>query len=114
MTDHPSPPIPATLLELAEEWSPLFKLLGDPTRLRLLLAMHYVGPGKASVGELAELTDIRVPTASAALTHMATVGVLVAERQGREVRYSLTDQHAHEVLHYLGATHSTPHGGHSR
>ena len=76
--------------------------------------MHYVGPGKASVGELAELTDIRVPTASAALTHMATVGVLVAERQGREVRYSLTDQHAHEVLHYLGATHSTPHGGHSR
>lgn len=110
MTDRPPPPIPATLLDLAEEWSPLFKLLGDPTRLRLLLAMHYVGSGEASVGELAELTDIRVPTASAALTHMATAGVLAAERRGREVRYSLVDQHAHDVLHYLGATHSPPRG----
>ncbi|HZK32586.1 MAG TPA: metalloregulator ArsR/SmtB family transcription factor, partial [Corynebacterium sp.] len=108
MTDQPDPRIPEPLLDLAEEWSPLFKLLGDPTRLRLLLAMHYLGPGQATVGELAELTELRVATASAALTHMAGVGVIRAERQGREVRYALVDVHAHEVLHYLGATHATP------
>ncbi|AKK04323.1 ArsR/SmtB family transcription factor [Corynebacterium epidermidicanis] len=94
-----------TPLPLADEWSPIFKLLGDPSRLRLLLAMHYCGPANATVSELAELTSLRTATASAALKHMEANGVVAAVRSGREVRYRLISAPVHELLHHLGGTH---------
>lgn len=98
--------VPAQLLTLAEHWSPLFKALGDPSRLRLLIAMHYAGPGRATVTELADTTGLRTATASAALKHLHTSGLVSAERSGREVYYRLSDRHAHELIHYLGGTHA--------
>lgn len=105
MNNQSTPKVPAELLNLADEWSPLFKILGDPTRLRLLLAMHHLGRGVATVTELAQHTGIRNATASAALKHMEGAGVLTSERNGREVYYYLGNDHAHNLLHYLGGTH---------
>ena len=96
-------------VHLADEWAPAFKILGDPTRLRLLLAMHYRGPGVATVSELAEATGVRVPTASAALIHLTDAGTVTRTKVGREVRYSLTDPRTHSLLHHLGGTHVHDH-----
>ena len=95
------------LLGLADEWQPVFKLMSDRTRLRLLVTMHHAGPANMTVQELADATGTRMVTASAALTMMATAGVIKAERDGRQVRYSLVDERVHQVLHYIGASHAT-------
>ncbi|WP_052844146.1 ArsR/SmtB family transcription factor [Corynebacterium uterequi] len=97
--------VPENLLALADTWSPLFKVLGDPTRLRLLLTMHYLGPGSASVSELAELTGLRTATTSAALKLMQQSGILTAERDGRQTFYSVANSEAHTLLHHIGGIH---------
>ena len=97
------------LLNLADEWQPVFKLISDRTRLRLLVAMHHAGPANMTVQQLADATGTRMVTASAALTTMATAGVIKAERDGRQVRYSLVDERVHRVLHHIGASHATGH-----
>lgn len=97
---------------LADEWAPIFKVMGDPTRLRLLLAMHYRGPGEATVSELADTVGVRTPTASAALIHLTDAGTIQPHKVGREVRYSLTDSRIHTLLHHLGGTHSPDHPAH--
>lgn len=94
------------MVKLADEWGPIFKVLGDPTRLRLLLVMHHRGPGEATVSELADAVGVRIPTASAALIHLTEAGTIQPHKVGREVRYSLTDPRIHELLHHLGGTHS--------
>ncbi|MBF4552763.1 ArsR/SmtB family transcription factor [Corynebacterium suicordis] len=92
-------------LNLADSWHLLFKLLGDRTRLRLLVALHHGGPSQRTVQELADVTETRVVTASAALNLMANAGLIQAERHGREMRYSLVDPQVHQVLHDIGALH---------
>ena len=91
---------------LADDWAPVFKTLSDPTRLRLLLAMHYRGPAEATVSDLAEATGVRVATASASLVTMADSGIIEPVREGRAVRYRLVDDQIHALLHHLGATHA--------
>lgn len=91
---------------LADEWASVFKTLSDPTRLRLLIAMHYRGPAEATVSELADATGVRVATASASLVAMADADVIEPVRQGRQVRYRLVDDQVHRLLHHLGATHA--------
>lgn len=98
--------IPDHLLRLAETWSPLMKAMGDPTRLKLLVSMHYAGPGQATVSELAAATDLRPATASAALKQLATMGIIEARRSGREVYYTLIHDDAHQLIHYFGGTHA--------
>lgn len=107
MHEHQGSPV-----NLAEEWAPIFKVMGDPTRLRLLLAMHYRGPGEATVSELADTVGVRIPTASAALIHLTDAGTIQPHKVGREVRYSLTDPRIHALLHHLGGTHSHDHPAH--
>lgn len=91
---------------LADDWAGVFKTLSDPTRLRLLLAMHYRGPAEATVSELAAAAGVRVATASASLVSMSEANVIEPVRQGRVVRYRLVDDQVHRLLHHLGATHA--------
>ena len=100
-------PLPPHVLKTADDWAPVFKVLGDPTRLRLLVTMHHQGPGRRSVTELAEATGVRTVTASAALTSMAAAGIIEPTREGRETRYALTDPRVHDLLHHVGAPHAT-------
>ena len=96
----------AHLCALSDDWSETFRLLGDPTRLRLLTLLHYEGPGALSMSELAERAGVKTATASAALRLLTTAGVITATRDGRMMRYALTDERVHRLLHHLGGTHA--------
>ncbi|NLI04670.1 MAG: winged helix-turn-helix transcriptional regulator [Actinomycetaceae bacterium] len=94
-------------LELAEKWSKTFKIMGDPTRLKLLSAIHYAGQHVYAVSELAEVAGIRVATASASLRAMEQNGVVESARDGRVIRYAIADDGVHRLLHWIGTTHDT-------
>jgi DNA-binding transcriptional ArsR family regulator len=67
-----------------------FALLGDPTRLALLMAMHGAGP--ISVSDLAVAANLQDTTVSQALRLLRAAGVVSAVRDGRIVRYRVTDE----------------------
>ncbi|EFG81180.1 ArsR/SmtB family transcription factor [Corynebacterium ammoniagenes] len=92
-------------LDLAEEWAGTFKTLGDPTRLKLLSAIHYAGRFAYTVSELAEATGVRIPTASAALRAMEVNGTVISQRDGRSIYYGIHNEHVHELLHWIGTGH---------
>lgn len=66
----------------------LFRALCDPTRLTLLgrLAMS---PGPVTVTEIADCCGVHLSGVSRHLALLREAGVVIAERQGREVRYCL-------------------------
>jgi DNA-binding transcriptional ArsR family regulator len=66
-----------------------FALLGDPTRLTLLLAIHHAGP--ISVSDLAVAAGMNDTTVSQALRLLRARGSVHSERDGRVVRYRLAD-----------------------
>lgn len=96
----------AALMDLADDWASLFRLLADPTRLRLLVAMHHHGAAELTVQELAECTDVHFKTASSALRMLATAGVVHSVIDGRCARYSLADDRVHTLVHHIGGTHA--------
>ncbi|HZI97100.1 MAG TPA: metalloregulator ArsR/SmtB family transcription factor [Actinomycetales bacterium] len=76
--------------------SAMFKLVGDPTRTRLLYALLEVG--ELCVCDLAAATGTAESTVSQALRLLRTAGVVAARRQGRLVFYRLADAHVRMLL----------------
>jgi DNA-binding transcriptional ArsR family regulator len=66
----------------------ILKTLSNPKRLELV---HLLGEGPREVGRLAEELGISQPNVSQHLALMRSVGLVQAERDGREVRYRLSD-----------------------
>jgi DNA-binding transcriptional ArsR family regulator len=85
-------------------WSQRFNILGDPGRLALLLCIHRAGP--ISVTDLAVATDIRDSAVSQALRLLRANGTVVAERDGRVVRYALADPAIGDLLERVTSTAS--------
>jgi ArsR family transcriptional regulator, lead/cadmium/zinc/bismuth-responsive transcriptional repressor len=65
-----------------------FAVLGDPTRLTLLIAIKAAGP--ISVSDLAAATGLNDTTVSQTLRYLRAAQVVTAERDGRVIRYHLT------------------------
>jgi DNA-binding transcriptional ArsR family regulator len=78
-------PAEADRAELARRYA----LLGDPSRLALLLCMAAAGP--IAVTDLAVATGLADATASQALRHLRAHGAVTAARDGRVLRYSIAD-----------------------
>lgn len=76
--------------------SALFKLLGDPTRVRLLYALLQVG--ELPVCDLSDATGATETTVSQALRLLRTAGVVTGRREGRNVFYRLSDGHVRMLL----------------
>jgi DNA-binding transcriptional ArsR family regulator len=74
----------------------LFRLLGDPTRVRLLYALLEVG--EMCVSDLAAAVDAEESTVSQALRLLRTSGAVVGRRDGRLVFYRLADAHVRMLL----------------
>jgi len=74
----------------------LFKLLGDPTRARILYAL--VEAGELCVCDIAETVSVPESTVSHALRLLRTAGVVRARRDGRMMHYSLHDAHVRKLL----------------
>jgi len=78
------------------EWAQRFSLLGDPTRLVLLLCIHHGGP--ISVSDLAVAADLTPAKVSQALRLLRAHGLVLAHRDGHVVRYQLADNTLHALL----------------
>jgi DNA-binding transcriptional ArsR family regulator len=74
----------------------LFRLLGDPTRVRLLYAL--LEAGELCVCDLAASTDTPATNVSHALRLLRASGVDKARRDGRMMHYSLHDSHVRLLL----------------
>ena len=88
-------------------WASRFALLGDPSRLSLLLAIAEAGP--ISVTDLAVATDMNDTTVSQALRLLRAAGTVVARRDGRINRYELADEQIGELLKQVGRAQVSSH-----
>ena len=86
-----------------EVWADRFALLGDPNRLRLLIAMH-AAPG-ICVTDLSVATGMSDTAVSQALRLLRAHRWVRSTREGRVMRYVLDDDTIHDLLHLLGAGH---------
>lgn len=66
----------------------IFRALGDPTRLALLARLAS-SPGPSTVTELSSCCGVHLSGVSRHLKMLHEAGLILAERQGREVRYLL-------------------------
>jgi len=64
----------------------LFRALGDPTRLGVLLRLVELG-GPATVTEVAGCCAVDLSVVSRHLATLRQAGIVAAEKRGREVRY---------------------------
>jgi DNA-binding transcriptional ArsR family regulator len=85
-------PEPLSVREAAD----LFSLLGDPTRLRLLLFL--ADRGEAFVGALTEVAGLAVATVSKHLLRLRLAGVVASRREGKRVYYRLSSPFVADLL----------------
>ncbi|MEZ0092182.1 ArsR/SmtB family transcription factor [Streptacidiphilus sp. EB129] len=71
-------------------WSARFSLLGDPHRLAILLCVGHAGP--ISVTDLALATGMNATAVSQVLRLLRASGTVTGTRDGRVIRYRLTDR----------------------
>jgi ArsR family transcriptional regulator, lead/cadmium/zinc/bismuth-responsive transcriptional repressor len=77
-------------------WAERFALLGDPTRLRLLICINAAGP--ISVSDLAAAADMNSDAVSQTLRLLRASHTVTTQRDGRIIRYRLADPIIHELL----------------
>jgi ArsR family transcriptional regulator, arsenate/arsenite/antimonite-responsive transcriptional repressor len=77
-------------LEHAAKWANLFKVLGDPTRVAILVALGEVGP--ACVSDLTAAFDLSQPTISHHLRLLREAGFVSLSRQGIVSSYRLVPE----------------------
>jgi ArsR family transcriptional regulator, lead/cadmium/zinc/bismuth-responsive transcriptional repressor len=77
-------------------WVGRFALLGDQTRLMVLLAIAEAGP--ITVTDLATATGVNDTTVSQCLRLLRAAGVVQGRRDGRVVLYVLTDSEIGQLL----------------
>lgn len=80
-----------SVLELAE----IFRLLGDPTRLRLLEALS---GEELCVCDLAALIAMTSSAVSHQLRLLRTAGLVRYRKQGKMVYYALNDAHVQDLF----------------
>jgi len=78
--------VPDSMIEAAAR---RFALLADPTRLRIVSLLLEQGSG--TVTELAEALGAAPPNVSQHLGRLFSARVVNRERQGKTLRYSVTD-----------------------
>ena len=78
-------------IEMAE----MFRLMGDSTRLQVLIACL---DGPVAVGDLAELTGASQSLVSHHLRLLRAAQILTAERRGKKVYYTAADDHIRSVV----------------
>lgn len=74
----------------------LFRMLGDPTRTRMLYAL--LEAGELCVCDLADAVEVSETATSHALRLLRTAGIVANRRVGRKVYYRLADAHVRLLL----------------
>lgn len=87
----------------------LFHLLGDQTRLRIVLACL---PAPIAVGDIAAALDLSSSLVSHHLRLLRAARIVKAERQGKQVFYAAADAHISGVLADMLDHIAEPSNGH--
>ncbi len=81
--------------ELIEAISSVFKILGDPTRMRLVWALDRQ---ELCVGDLAEVLDMTSSAISHQLSILKNEHLVKTRRDGKNIYYSLDDSHVTDMI----------------
>ena len=81
--------------ESVAQLSDIFSLLGEPTRLRIVLACF---DAPKTVGDIALEMDVSASLISHHLRLLRAARIVKAERQGKQVFYSAADAHISSLL----------------
>jgi DNA-binding transcriptional ArsR family regulator len=95
MVDQASENLPDQ--EVLENLGEFFKVLTDPTRLRILYAL---GAGELCVFDLSVSTGASVSSVSHHLAALKRVRLVKGRRDGRVIYYSLDDDHVKAIIKY--------------
>lgn len=87
--------VPSLDTEQATEIAEVFHLLGDPTRLRVVMTCL---EAPMSVGDIARSLGASSSLVSHHLRLLRAVRLVRAERRGRHVIYSAADQHVRRII----------------
>lgn len=85
----------STVAGRVAELADLFRLLGDPTRLRIVLSCL---DAPVAVNDLARKLDLSNSLVSHHLRLLRAARIVKADRQGKHVFYAAADQHISGVL----------------
>jgi DNA-binding transcriptional ArsR family regulator len=80
----------------ASELADMFRLLGDPTRVRILFVLSETD--EMCVHELAAAVEASETKVSQALRLLRTAGAVRNRRDGRHIHYRLHDDHVRTLL----------------
>ncbi len=103
----------ASLVDVGEATAlaQMFRLLGDPTRVRILFAL--LEAGELCVCDIAAVVDTSDTKVSQAMSLLRAAGVVRNRRDGRNIFYRLDDAHVRMVLD-LSREHLAHHPGSER
>lgn len=101
--DSPLPAAPSLsakrdLTRQAAAAADFIKLLASPVRLQLLC---HVADDEVSVGELAELTGMRMPTVSQQLSLLRAKGIVQTRRKGTTIYYRRSSALTRDIMDVL-------------
>lgn len=108
MNNHKQSIDPETLRGAAEEAVAALKLLANRERLLLLCQ---IARDRSCVSELEQALDIHQPTLSQQLGVLRREGVVNAERDGKNIYYSIRDPRMLEILETLYRIYCPPKQG---
>lgn len=94
---YESMPPEARLVELAD----FFKVFGDPTRVRILCALHH---SELCVCDLSALLGMSQSAVSHQLRVLKAARLVKNRREGKVIYYALMDHHVKEILD-VGSQH---------
>ena len=95
MSHGPEPDLAFLSTETARSVAETMQALATPSRVRILSRL---GVGPCSVGELAREIGMGQPAVSQQLRVLRHLGLVVGERDGRQVIYALHDDHVRALL----------------
>ena len=75
--------------------SELYKVFGDATRTKILSCLAL---GEFNVGQIAEILEMSVSAVSHQLRVLRSARLVKGLKEGKEVKYSLDDDHVAEIL----------------
>ena len=103
------PAAPPLSAETAQALAETFRVLGDPTRIRLIAAMAVT---ERCVGDLAELVGMSESAVSHQLRMLRAARLVRTRRAGRQVFYTLDDAHIltlfQQGLSHVHEPHAVP------
>lgn len=79
----------------AQQVAETFKLLADPTRVKILWVLHH---GEHNVSELAELVGAAPTVVSQHLAKLRLAGLVATRREATFAYYSATSEHVHDLV----------------